>query len=177
MPKRTMFAQQAVDFSDYFAMMLGAVVVNGEVPRKPTLAAPEGMSTGGGKQAVQHILLKPDAEGAPTITVGWVDRSKGMAQLRTYEYLVEQHRQRFGNRPFTLDSATYIQFFQKAQDFLNKEKIPVKVESAPMPASPAQAAAPAKSGPNWLVIGIILALLFVGAVTIGGGLIWYFLFR
>ena len=26
---------------------------------------------------------------APTVTVGWIDRAKGMAQLRTYEYLVE----------------------------------------------------------------------------------------
>lgn len=173
-PKRTMFAQQAVDFSDYFDMMFTNVVVNGDVPRTVKLAAPEGISTGGGKQSLQHILLKPQAPGASTLTVGWLDRAQGTAQLRTYDYIVEQHRQR--GRPLQLDPTSYQAFFDKAQNFLNKEKLPVKIASSPAPGGPA-APSPAsnKKGPSPLIlIIVILALLLLLAIVGTGGLLLYF---
>jgi hypothetical protein len=161
-PKRTMFAQQAVDFSDYFDMMFDKVVVVGDAPRRVKLASPDGISTSGGKQAVQHLLLKPEIAGADTITVGWIDRSKGMAQLRSFEFLAEQHRQR--GKLFNVDPTSYQEFFDKTKKFLDQERLPVRVES-----SPVSAAAPArseKSGLSPLVwIAVILFILFCLAVV------------
>jgi len=51
--KRTNVAQSAFDFSKYFSGIFDGVRVMGGSPRKPILAAPEGMSTAGGKRARQ----------------------------------------------------------------------------------------------------------------------------
>ncbi len=165
--KRTAFAQQAVDFSDYFDMLFEKVVIKGDVPRVPSLAAPEGISTGGGKQARQHLVLKPEEETALSYTVGWVDRTQGMVELRTYDYLVEQHRQRFGKKPFALDQDTYDKFFNKAKDFFTREKMPVKIETAPRlsTVSPGAAPAAATSGRGMLLLVVVLSVLLVAAVT------------
>jgi hypothetical protein len=176
-PKRTMFAQQAVDFKDYFEMMFTNIVVSGDVPRKVALAAPEGISTGGGKQSLQHILLKPEMEGASTLTAGWIDRAQGTAQLRTYEYLVEQHRQR--GRALQLDPATYQVFFEKAQKFLDQEKLPVKIASSASPAGGPSAAVSTKKGlsPLVLLIIVLVLLLLLALVVVGGGVLYYIMMR
>jgi hypothetical protein len=164
--KRTAFAQQAVDFSDYFGMLFEKSPVIGDVPRHATLVAPEGISTGGGKQGRQAVVLKPADESHSTIAVGWVDRNQGMAALRTYEFLADQHRQRFGKKPFELDKDSYDVFFKKAQDFFTREKLPVKVESTVRIASQPPAASAAKtSGTSRSQFVLVLVLVFLLAVA------------
>jgi hypothetical protein len=167
--KRTAFAQQAVDFSDYFGMLFEKSPVKGDVPRHATLVAPEGISTGGGKQGRQALVLKAENEVGTGLTVGWVDRNQRMAALRTYEYLVEQHQQRFGKKPFELDKDSYDAFFKKAQEFFTKEKLPVKVESTVRIASQPPAAPAAKTGGTssrgQFVLVLVLVFLLAVATT------------
>jgi hypothetical protein len=149
-------------------MLFEKVVVKGDVPRTPALAAPDGISTGGGKQARQHIVLKPEDETAHTYAVGWVDRTLGMVELRSYEYLAEQHQQRFGKKPFPLDEASFKVFFQKAKDFFTREKLPVRVETLPRSATTAPtptAVAPAPASKGMMILVAVLAILLVAAVT------------
>lgn len=171
--KRTAFAQQAVDFSDYFDMLFEKIVVEGDAPRKPTLVAPDGMSTGGGKQGRQHLVLKADDDVVPAVPVGWVDRGQGMVSLRTYECLVDQYRQR--KKPFDLDQESYETFFNKAKDFFTREKMPVKVESAVRP-SVAAPAAPVvqEASSNRGMLALVFVLLFLLAVAISAAVFFAF---
>lgn len=164
--KRTAFAQQAVDFSDYFDMLFEKVLVQGDAPRRAMLVAPEGISTGGGKQARQALVLKAEAEGIPGLTVGWVDRNQGMVALRTYEYLEEQHRQRFGKKPFEIDKESYDAFYKKAQEFFSREKMPIKVESAPRTPSAAPATVEVSSSTPRGMLILVFVLLFLLAIAV-----------
>lgn len=162
--KRTAFAQQAVDFSDYFDMLFEKIVVEGGAPRKPTLVAPDGISTGGGKQARQHLVLKADEDVVPAVTVGWVDRGQGMVCLRTFDCLVDQFKQR--KKPFDLEQESYDVFFNKAKDFFTREKMPVKVESAARPSAAAPVPVAPEASPNRGMLVLVFVLLFLLVVAI-----------
>lgn len=59
------------------------------------LTAPEGMSTGGGKNALQHLRLVPGRAGHPTIVIGVVDPIEQTAELRDYAHVERGHTARF----------------------------------------------------------------------------------
>jgi hypothetical protein len=59
------------------------------------LTCPPGQSTGGGRQALQHLCLVPQNPGAPSIVAGTVNAVAKEAELRTFEYVDAVHRARF----------------------------------------------------------------------------------
>ncbi|MFW5739182.1 MAG: hypothetical protein ACOC1F_02325 [Myxococcota bacterium] len=167
--KRTQFAQAAFDYSTYFASAFADTQVGGACTRKPYLVAPEGMSTAGGKMVRQHITLRPDVQGHPTLTVGAVDVSKGVATLRTFGYLRKAHMARFGNRPFDLDGTSYQAFFNHAQDFFARQGMRVDLEDET--ALPQAATPPAAKNNTKTIILAVIAVVVLGllaAVAIGG---------
>ena len=92
--QRTMYAAQAVGFADLFKSLLGPVRLPGPVVYHPELSAPEGESTGGGKQATQHVMLVPDAGGA-TLVMGSVNVKDKTAELRPFLAFEQMIVQRF----------------------------------------------------------------------------------
>lgn len=165
-PPRTVFAQQAVDFSEYFGQLFGRVRIGGGCDRRPVLRAPEGMSTAGGRQAVQHIVLEPEEEGCPAVTVGWVDRIGKKARLRTWIALERLHRQRFPDLPFDVDRAGYQTFYNNARRLMESEGLVLEVESR----VPRAAGGPGRSsgGGALLAVLVLLLVLLLGTAAAGG---------
>lgn len=126
--KRTQVAQSAVDLAGFFTQLFESVRIGGGCPRRPVLVAPEGMSTGGGRQARQSICLQPDVPGFTTVTVGFVDLGTRIAELRTYGCLEAMHRQRFPNRPFDVDATSYQNFFASAQQVIESRGFAVRIQ-------------------------------------------------
>ena len=59
------------------------------------LQEPSGMSTQGGKQALQHIQMT-DVEGdGPTVNVGWLNGVAKQGKVRTFDVLQQMHEQRY----------------------------------------------------------------------------------
>lgn len=129
--KRTIIAQAGFDFAAEFAMRFAQIRLTGRVEFLPTLAAPELDSTGGGKQAMQHLVLKPTVAGEPSITVGWVNLKERQAQLRTFACLEQMHAARFPGRPFSLEASVYEGFFRTAQAFFTMNGLNVTIQQAP----------------------------------------------
>jgi hypothetical protein len=172
--KRTQVAQSAFNFSQYFTSAMADVVVQGNPPRRVELLAPEGMSTGGGKQARQAVTLRAEVPGVPALTAGWADVPGRRALLRTHACLRAMHHQRFPERPFEVDPATYQQFFDVARDLLAACGLDVAIENqavasvAPRP-GPAASSATGMPVPTAAAIG--LTSFLVGCIV--GGLVVY----
>ncbi|MFO0555893.1 MAG: hypothetical protein U0271_46375 [Polyangiaceae bacterium] len=183
--RRTQVAQSAYDFSRYFSQTFNGVKVLGNVPRRPELIAPEGMSTAGGKQARQPICLQPEAQtptGAQVITVGWVEIPTRRAVMRTYRCLLGMHNARFRGRPFDLDARSYDAFFDQAKSLFAQCGLAVTEEDEPAPSSvPPSALGPAREAPVaqpsggqssfWLAAAVGFVAFVVGAFA--GGLAVY----
>ena len=88
---RTRYAVQALDFAETFNAGLGALSLKPGA-YQPQLTAPEGPSTGGGVQAVQHVRLVPARQGYPSILVGSANQRLGTVELRSFEYIDAVHR-------------------------------------------------------------------------------------
>jgi hypothetical protein len=152
---RTQFAMRALTLADYFNAKVGDRRVSGYQVK---LAAPDGPSTGGGKQALQHISLIPDAGGA-TITAGSANPVAKTAELRSYRYLEQLHRQRFGGKGFLLDKVNYNELLKRMQTFFADQGLSlVLLDSAPGPAD--------KSSPRFglILLGLLVSLATAGAV-------------
>jgi hypothetical protein len=80
----------------------------------PDLTEPQGPSTAGGVQAMQHLRLVPTQPGLPTVVVGHANHAQGKAELRSFEHVDVIHRQRFG-RPLALDRVQYDEFLDFAK--------------------------------------------------------------
>jgi hypothetical protein len=81
------------------------------------MTSPDGPSTGGGVQSMQHVRLVPPQPNMPTLVVGHANQREGAAQLRTWDHVDAICRERF-HQGAPLDPAHYAQFLQSAQGFL-----------------------------------------------------------
>lgn len=108
----------------------------------PELVVPEGMSTGGGRRALQHLRLVPQRPNYPVLVVGWADQSRDRAELRTFEYVDTQHRERY-KRPVDLDRAQYAEFLEATQNLFGVLRLKVEVTAVPT----GQSMAPPSMGP------------------------------
>jgi hypothetical protein len=151
---RTQFAMQALSLADYFRARLGDRRVSGY---KVVLAAPEGPSTGGGKQAIQHISLIPDAGGA-TITAGSANPVERRAELRTWEHLVALHSQRFRGKQIPLDKVAYNELLKRMQAFFTDQRLSIVIVDA------AAVHQPSQSRVGLTILGIAIAAATAGAV-------------
>jgi hypothetical protein len=137
-----MFAGQAVGLAELFNLTIGKKRLEGMVPYAPQLSAPDGPSTAGGKQALQHITLVPEGSGA-TLLIGTANLLDQQAELRTFRYVDELHRQRFKGVPFQVERAHYEALVETIRAFLAERKYAVAFVDEPpsRPMTPAARAA------------------------------------
>lgn len=86
------------------------------------LTAPEGMSTSGGKQRLQHLRLRPRRPGFANIVGGSVDAESKLAELRDYDYVRVVHELRF-KKPVEVTEQEWEQFLRKAELELRAQDI------------------------------------------------------
>jgi hypothetical protein len=114
--KASLQTHHALQASDLAAAMNDALrkvrIAPGEYA--PELTAPQGPSTAGGVQAMQHLRLVPGQTGQPVLVVGHANHAEGKAELRTYDHVDAIHRQRF-HRPLELDRTAYEDFLAFAK--------------------------------------------------------------
>jgi hypothetical protein len=113
---QTQFSMQATGLAATFRGAVGRLRV-GPHGYSPDLTAPEGMSTGGGVQALQHIRLVPPQPTLPVLVIGNVNQRDGTAELRTWEHVDAICRDRF-QQGAPVDASQYELFLQSAQGFL-----------------------------------------------------------
>lgn len=82
------------------------------------LTAPQGMSTGGGKQALQHIRLRPRRQGYAVLVAGSVNQVELRAELRDYDHVAILNDVRF-RRAIDVNRQEWEQFLRKAEVVLN----------------------------------------------------------
>lgn len=100
-----MVASQAVSFADIFDTAFRGGL-GGPIPHRVELTRPSGPSTAGGKQVLQHIRLVPTA-GGPSTVMGSVNGVEARVELRSYNYLAENHRRRFKGAHIPIDPHAY----------------------------------------------------------------------
>lgn len=164
--KRTKISQEGVDFVVLFSSKFLNVHVSGY---KPLLTEP-GESTGGGTQATQHIVLKPQLDGDPLLTVGFVNVATRSAKMRSYACMQALHEMRFKNRPFHVTHAQYQSFFERIQHFLQGRGMQLEIEERPALRGPA--AAHGRRGPStmaWLLLMLVALLAGLVAYWIASG--------
>jgi hypothetical protein len=129
--KHTMFAGMAFGLAELFKHSVGKKRLAGPVVYNVELSAPEGESTAGGKQALQHVKLVPE-RGGPTLLIGTANAVEKAAELRSYKHVDEMHRQRFKGAPFDADPTQYEALLEAARAFFTEYKYTVTVlDSAP----------------------------------------------
>jgi len=114
---RTQLARKFVSLADSvteafreFAIGAGAWAVE--------LTAPQGMSTGGGKQALQHLRFRPRREGYSVFVAGTVNQVDRRAELRDYDHVTIMHEVRF-RHALEISNQEWEQFLRKAEVVLN----------------------------------------------------------
>jgi hypothetical protein len=120
--KFTTLADQVTESFDDFQIGAGRWAVE--------LTAPEGMSTGGGKQVLQHLRLRPTREGHAVLVGGVVNPVTRTAELRDHPHMDMIYRARFG-RPLEITTAEWEQFLRKAEVVLRQEQISTARVAAP----------------------------------------------
>lgn len=161
---RTRFAVRALDFAETFNAGLGALTLRPGAYH-PQLTAPDGPSTGGGVQAVQHVRLVTAREGFPSILVGSANQRLGTAELRSFEYVDAVHRERW-KRPVPLDRGDYEDFLDAARNFFEANQLLVTLVGAEGASrSRGDGAAPDAARGGAIVPGVIAGLV-LGALAI-----------
>lgn len=163
----TAFAQAALATSDLINTKFGGTKFAGTTSRIVQVEAPKVESTGGGKQARESIVLRPES-GDPggSITAGFLDVGLRSCELRTYAALNDTHRQRFGTA-LDLHQSEYDKFIGELSSLLEAEGYVIKVVGPEERQAKAAAAEASEKGGN---LGVMIA---VGAVAglVGIGLL------
>jgi hypothetical protein len=173
----TTFANQAVSLAEIFNLGFAKRRVEGPTLYAVELSAPDGPSTSGGKQALQHLKLVPEGGGA-TLLIGTVNLVDHQVELRTFQHVDELHRQRFKGAPFSGEPASYQQLVDAIGVFLSERKyavtitdrvltmpIPVHASSTPVPVT-GVANLPASSPLRFVLTVTVTAALVVATALI-----------
>jgi hypothetical protein len=138
--QHTAFAGQAVSLADLFRYGFSKKKLEGVVSYTPELSSPEGDSTGGGKQALQHVKLVPDS--GATLVIGTANVVDKSCELRTFRHMDDVHRQRFKGRPFDADPSRYDQLIEDLRAFFTGQHFTVSIHETVAPSPPPVASAP-----------------------------------
>ena len=123
------------------------------------MTVPEGPSTAGGVQALQHLRLVPGAAGFPTLVVGHANHADGHAELRTFDHVDAIHRTRF-KRPLDLDRARYDECMTLARHVLEALHLQTAVVGPP-----ADIGEPPESGPRPRQGSAATAVVFLASLA------------
>jgi hypothetical protein len=166
--KYTMVAAKAVSLAELFVQSFDKGL-DGPVHFKVEMSAPDGPSTSGGKQALQHIKLIPDG-GGMAIVIGSADTTTAQAEVRTFDHIATLYGQRFRGAAIPIDAGKYNELSQTLSNFFRSMNMKVtfaELESSAKAIATAGPAAsePARSGVSGAliaVIGIVVAALVLG---------------
>lgn len=119
----TQVAAKAVSLAELFDARFEHGL-DGPVRFRVEMSAPDGPSTAGGKQALQHIRLLPDG-GGPAIVIGSANTTRQTAEIRTFEHVAELFAQRFKGGRVPIDVARYRELAQGLAAFFRAMKMTV----------------------------------------------------
>lgn len=156
--KYTHVAAKALSLAELFEERFQSGL-DGPVHFRVELSAPDGPSTGGGKQALQHLKLIPDG-GAAAIVIGSANAQAQTAEIRTFEQIAELYAQRYRGAAIPVDIRKYRELCKDIAAFLRAMKLEVSmvdVESSieRVPRAP---------DANWQFVAIVIG---VGLVAFG----------
>jgi hypothetical protein len=160
-PVHTQFAMKAIDLASVFKSVVGAepVASTSGPSFQVELSAPDGPSTGGGAQSVQHIRLVREGM---TVVAGSIDSVQRSVELRSYAYACGLHAQRYKGAPLPISQAAYDAMLKRIRTFVASQDYAVVLkDAAPLPV----AAKPASGGSMMMILGAIAVVAAVaGAV-------------
>jgi hypothetical protein len=166
---RTRFAMKAADVAELFGVAFGHVRI-APAAYAPELMTPDGPSTGGGVQAVQHMRLSSQQPGVPPLVMGSLNLKLSVAEIRSFDHIDAIHRARF-KRPVPLDRGEYDRFIDSLQKYFTAMKISTTRTVAPV-GGPASYSIP----PPPSRLPIILFLAFVAVTLLGASVAYWRLF-
>jgi len=174
---QTQYSVRATDLAESFRSTIGRLRL-GPHGYVPDMTAPEGPSTGGGVQAMQHLRLLPPQANMPTLVIGHLSQRDGTAELRTLDHVDAICRERF-KQGAPLDPGQYGQFLQSAQGFLAACGLRVAFTGPPAEllarlAAPTPSMTPPKSNTG-MVVGLVFTFLLLA--VLGAGVAWFYLKR
>ena len=170
---QTTFAMKAVSLAAQYNEVFGKVQI--EPGYLTDMTAPDGPSTGGGVQAIQHIRLH-SPQGVPPVVMGSLDANTLKGQLRSYAYVRSMHEKR-SQLPFTLNRDQYEALLVRLQGFcvLMSYEVtieeppaePVRKSSAPMTSMTVASAPTAGLDPFWkgFLLGMVVGVVSVVALA------------
>lgn len=143
-PKHTVVAGQAIGLAELFKFTVGKNKLEGPVSYSAELSAPDGPSTAGGKQALQHLKLVSEGGGS-ALVIGSANLVEKQAELRTFEHVDEAHRQRFKGAPFPVDMIKYNTLQGQIRKFFSDRDFTITTAQI----RPTQAAMPVSSSHSY----------------------------
>ena len=169
---RTQFAMQALSLAEAFNLEMESERVKGPITYRVELSAPDGPSTGGGKQAVQHIKLVPEGGGA-TIVAGSANQVERWAELRSFEHLKQLHAQRFRGAEIPLNRVQYNELYAKLESFFADKGCRVRVAAA----APSAASVQPQTSSAITSGTLVMVIVFVAAIAAALAITWYMTHR
>ena len=82
------------------------------------LTQPQGPSTGGGQQSLQHLRMRPRRNGFSVLVAGAVNPIAKLAELRDHDHITAMHEVRY-RQPLQITRQEWEQFLRKAEVVLN----------------------------------------------------------
>ena len=129
-PKHTIFASQALGLAAMFQALTAKHRLGGSPAYLPQLAAPDGPSTAGGKQALQHVSLIPEG-GGDTIVIGSANTVEKRAELRSYRHVGRTYGQRWRGAQLPFERESYDELLKQIQAFFSSQSFTVTVLDLP----------------------------------------------
>jgi translation initiation factor IF-2 len=129
----------------------------------PSLTEPEGPSTAGGVQSLQHLRLVPQQAGFQTLVVGSTNQVAGTGELRSFDYVDSLYRQRF-KRPVPLDPRAYAEFLKTARSLLEVMRLRVTIAAPPADLLLASHAPPAEVQRSLSPLIVVITAVVMGAL-------------
>jgi len=157
----TQVAGAAIDFAEFFNLAFKQGL-EGAWPCKIELTAPQGQSTGGGKQALQHIRLVP-ADGSPTLVIGSVNKPGLKVELRTYIYTANMYGVRMKGKDFPVDEPRFTALIQRLYYFFTSQRFDVQRADTATGEIGRDDSKAKRSGAK--VAGMVLGLVVVAALA------------
>lgn len=93
----TRMARQGVNAAEVVNAAMQKRLLGATTPRRIEVIAPNGPSTSGGKKARQSITLTPAEGSKASVVIGFLDVAAKSFELRAYQVIAQQYRQRFGH--------------------------------------------------------------------------------
>jgi hypothetical protein len=161
-PRHTMFATQALGLAALFQALTSKHRLGGSPAYVPQLAAPDGPSTAGGKQALQHVSLIPEG-GGDTIVIGNANTVEKRAELRSYRHVARTYSQRWKGARLPFEKEPYEELIKQIQVFFSSQSFTVTVidlaaeaDSRPAPESRSRVLVP-------ILLVVVIALAGLAA--------------